>query len=170
MAASSPSSIESSVARPNAEPGETSSRALGWDDFFSARSRRQLALFLAGASFLALSTAITRRSLARRYKFVMPAFYHPNNRSLAPISGVNEALEALNIATINILSLSLMTTGGMLWAFDISSLEEFRTKVRGGMGVTGASQDADEEIEEWVASVLARKDEKERKGSKPGRN
>ena len=158
------------MVRPNVESGESSYRVPGWDDFFSARSRRQLALFLAGASFLALSTAITRRSLARRYKFVMPAFYHPNNRSLAPISGINEALEALNIATINILSLSLMTTGGMLWAFDISSLEELRSKVRGGMGVTGTPQHADEEIEEWIASVLTRKDEKRREASKLGRN
>ena len=28
----------------------------------------------------------------------------------------------------------MMVTGGLLWAFDISSLEDMRRKVRGGIG------------------------------------
>ncbi|KAI9882768.1 MAG: hypothetical protein M1823_005480 [Watsoniomyces obsoletus] len=132
-------------------------------DFFSPRSRRQLSIFVAGATFLFISTAITRRSLYRRYKATLPAFYHFNNRPTIPISGASEALEALNIATINVFSVSLMVTGGMMWAYDISSLEDLRRKVRAGMGVRGTEQDADEEIEEWMASVLSRKDDREKR-------
>ncbi len=134
-----------------------------YTDLFSPRSRRQLSVFVAGATFLFISTAITRRSLLRRYKATLPAFYHPNNRPTAPISGAAEAFEALNIATINVFSVSLMITGGMMWAYDISSLEDLRRKVRAGMGVRGTEQDADEEIEEWMASVLSRKDDRERR-------
>lgn len=140
-------------------------RRLGstYSDLFSPRSRKQFSIYLAGAGFLLLSTLITRRSLARRYKEAIPAFYHYNTRTVAPASGAREALEALNIATINIFSLALMTTGGFLWAFDISTVEELRTRVRAGMGIQGTEQNADEDIEEWIATVLSRKDGKERK-------
>jgi len=75
-----------------------------------------------------------------------------------------EAFEALTIATVNVFSLSIMFTGGMLWAFDISSLEDMRRKLRGGLGRDGEGREnaAEEEMEEWLATVLARKDKKER--------
>lgn len=135
-------------------------------DLWSPRSRRQLGLFFAGTGFFAISSIITRRSLVRRHKASIPAFYHPNNHQPRNVSGALDAVEALNIATINVLSIAMMLTGGLLWSFDISSMEDLRRKVRGGMGVdvTGNSaQDAEEELEEWLASVLARKDEKKRK-------
>ena len=127
------------------------------------RSRRQLGLFLAGAGFVALSTLITRRSLVRRYKSSIPAFYQPNNRPNS-VNGAVEAFEALNIATVNVTSFAIMATGGMFYAFDISSLADLRRKIRGGLGVDGTGRtekDAEEEFEEWLAGVLARKSEKE---------
>ncbi|KAI9858290.1 MAG: hypothetical protein M1813_007565 [Trichoglossum hirsutum] len=128
------------------------------------RSGRQLGLFLAGAGFFALSTYITRRALVRRYKASLPAFYQPNYRPNT-VNGAMESFEALNIATINVTSFAMMATGGVLYAFDISSLADLRRKVRGGMGIddgTGRSEkDAEEEFEEWLAGVLARKSEKE---------
>ena len=60
----------------------------------------------------------------------------------------------------------MMMTGGMLWAFDISSMEDMRRKVRGGLGVDGSGRgesDVEEEFEEWLATVLERKKEKEEK-------
>lgn len=60
----------------------------------------------------------------------------------------------------------MMVTGGLLWAFDISSLEDIRCKVRGGLGVDGSGRtegDVEEEFEEWVAGVLKRKEEKEKR-------
>ncbi|KAI9767353.1 MAG: hypothetical protein M1840_005762 [Geoglossum simile] len=134
------------------------------------RSRKQFGLFLAGAGFVALSTLITRRSFVRRYKSSIPAFYQPNNQPNS-VNGAIEAFEALNIATANVASFTMMATGGMLYAFDISSLADLRRKVRGGLGVDGTGRtekDGEEEFEEWLASVLARKGEKENQAREQG--
>jgi hypothetical protein len=82
------------------------------------------------------------------------------------VNGAMEAFEALNIATINVLSAGMMATGGLIWAFDISSLEDMRSKVRKTMGGNGSSEDqaAEEELEEWFASVLSRKEFKHLRG------
>jgi hypothetical protein len=71
-----------------------------------------------------------------------------------------EAFEALNIATINVLSVGMMVSGGLLWALDISSLDDMKRKVRTNMGVDGSQNDseAEEEIEEMIATILARKE------------
>jgi hypothetical protein len=79
------------------------------------------------------------------------------------VSGPIEALEALNIATINILSLAMMATGGTLWYLDINSLAEGRKFIRGGLGVDGTGRNeeqVEQEFEEWMATTLARKDQK----------
>lgn len=76
-----------------------------------------------------------------------------------------EAFEALNLATINVASVAMMLTGGLLWAFDISSLEDARVKIRGGLGFDGSGAgvaEAEEEFEEWLATTLARKDNKQK--------
>jgi hypothetical protein len=115
-----------------------------------------LGLFFAGAGFFAVTTLITRRSLVRRYQSMVPKFYQPSNRLNHPVNGAFEAFEALNIATINVLSLSMMTTGGLLYAFDISSLEDIRTKVRAKLGAEGGAPDkeAEKEAEQIFASIL----------------
>jgi hypothetical protein len=137
--------------------------------FFSQRSQRQLGLFFAGAGFFALSTFITRRSLVRRYKASLPKFYQPSNQP-NQVNGAFEALEALNIATINVLSLSMMTAGGFLYAFDISSIDDLRRKVRSRLGVDDlqTDQESEEQIKELFASILDRKfkNEKSAKESK----
>lgn len=74
-------------------------------------------------------------------------------------------MEALNIATINVLSLAMMSTGGLLWYFDINSMDDARRKLRGGLGVDGSGRDekqAEEEFEEWMATALSRKEVKEK--------
>jgi hypothetical protein len=81
-----------------------------------------------------------------------------------------EAFEALNIATVNVLSVGIMLGGGLLYAFDISSLDDMRRQVRASIGVDGprTDEDAEKEIEEWIASVLnmGSKSEKEAKRAK----
>ena len=60
----------------------------------------------------------------------------------------------------------MMMVGGLLWAFDISNINDMRRKVRGGLGVDGTGRsetEAEEELEEWLATVLARKDEKDKR-------
>lgn len=82
-----------------------------------------------------------------------------------------EAFEALNIATINVASIAMMVTGGLLWAFDISNMEDARIKIRAGLGFDGSgtsAADAEEEFEEWLATTLARKDTKRKKVEREG--
>lgn len=57
----------------------------------------------------------------------------------------------------------MMMTGGTLWAFDISTMDDLRRKIRGGLGIDGSGRtekQAEEEFEEWLAGTLARKDER----------
>lgn len=79
-----------------------------------------------------------------------------------------EAFEALNLATLNVFSVGMMAAGGALWAFDISSLEDMRKMVRTNMGMDEVprDQESEEEIEEWVASILSRKEFKALRGDK----
>jgi hypothetical protein len=145
-------------------PSQSMSTPEAQSSVFSRRSLRQLGLFFGGAAFFGFASVITRRSLVRRYKATVPKFFQQSNRPNAEVNGAMEAFEALTIATVNVFSLSIMFTGGMLWAFDISSLEDMRRKLRGGLGRDGEGREnaAEEEMEEWLATVLARKDEKER--------
>ncbi|TVY56146.1 Altered inheritance of mitochondria protein 11 [Lachnellula cervina] len=155
--APAPAPAPALAAAPTAQhPATPESRS----SFFSQRSRRQLGLFCAGAGFFAVSMAITRRSLVRRYKATIPKFYQPNNRPGFEVNGAMEALEALNLATINVLSVSMMVGGGLAWALDISSLDDMRRKVRINMGMDASQEDseAEEEIEGMIATILARKE------------
>jgi hypothetical protein len=57
-----------------------------------------------------------------------------------------------------------MLVGGSLWALDISSISDLRRLIRGGPGADGTGrgeQEVEEDFEEWVASTLARKEQKE---------
>ncbi|KAH9222942.1 hypothetical protein DL95DRAFT_379837 [Leptodontidium sp. 2 PMI_412] len=139
--------------------------------FFSQRSRRQLGLFAAGAGFFLLSSAITRRSIVRRKLMSVPKFYHHSNYANPNINGALEAAEALTIATLNVFSVGIMATGGFIWAFDIATVDEMKKKVRVNLGANAkpAGQDdaaTEEEIEEWFAEVLARKEFKALRGEK----
>ena len=75
------------------------------------------------------------------------------------------AVEALSLATINVFSWAMLFTGGALWYLDVQSLGDLRRMIRGGLGVDGtgrSEQEAEEEVEEWIVGVLARKEDKER--------
>ncbi|MCJ1425208.1 hypothetical protein MMC29_003096 [Sticta canariensis] len=138
---------------------------------FAPRSRKQLSIFFGGAAFFGLATLITRRSLARRYKASIPPFFRQSNRPSSQVNGAMEAFEALNLATINVASVAMMLSGGLLWAFDISSLEDARVKIRGGLGFDGSGAsvaEAEEEFEEWLATTLARKDNKQKSIERAG--
>ncbi|OAA62433.1 hypothetical protein SPI_03973 [Niveomyces insectorum RCEF 264] len=80
------------------------------------------------------------------------------------------AVEALNLATLNVVSFFVMLTGGVSWALDLSSLDDVRRRAQfymrgtpldgsGGPSKPGMSdEEAEREVEEWMARVLARKD------------
>lgn len=130
----------------------------------SQRSLKQLGLFFAGAGFLSLATMITRRSVGRKTLATLPKFYVQSNRPVGKIDsdGSLIALEALNLATLNVIGFAVMMTGGISWAFDISSIDDLRRMARKQIGPSGGRTDeeAEQEIEEWVAKVLLRKDKK----------
>lgn len=156
--------LHQGIMAPLEQPPTSPIPAESRSSLFSQRSRRQLGLFFAGAGFFAVSTLITRRALVRRYKASIPKFYQPSNRPDFQVNGAMEAFEALNIATINVLSLGMMTVGGLLYAFDISSVDDMRRNVRTRLGVDGVQtdQEAEEEIEGLFASILSNKLVKEK--------
>lgn len=75
------------------------------------------------------------------------------------MNGAGEAFEALNLATINVLSFGMMTTGAAMYALDINNLEDARRFMRvameGGIDTSGKSDEVLEaEVTEWVTSLL----------------
>ncbi|KAI1499990.1 hypothetical protein F5X99DRAFT_259901 [Biscogniauxia marginata] len=131
----------------------------------SQRSLKQLGLFFAGAGLFTLSTLITRRAVARKQIATIPKFYQQSNGAVGKISSDNSliAFEALNLATLNALSFAIMATGGVAWAFDISNIDDLRRKARRHIESPGGKidEEAEQEIEEWVAKILMRKEKKE---------
>lgn len=131
---------------------------------FSQRSLSQLGFFAAGASFLALSTFVTRRAVVRKQMTGMPLFFGQSNRPSSKVGGDGGlvAVEALGLATLNTMCFGIMLTGGISWAFDISNLEELRSAARKhtrpGLGDT--DEDAEREIAEYFSKILAGNDEK----------
>ncbi|KAI2610456.1 hypothetical protein GGR54DRAFT_376914 [Hypoxylon sp. NC1633] len=131
----------------------------------SPRSLNQLSLFFAGAGFLTLSTFITRRAVARKLMTAAPKFYQQSNRPVNKIQSDSSliALEALSLATINVMGFGIMAAGGLAWAFDISNIDDLRRKARRHIGPPGGQTDeeAEREVEEWVARVLLKKEQRE---------
>lgn len=138
---------------------------------FSQRSMKQLGLFFGGAVFLSLSTLITRRAVARKLKVTQPRFFIPSNRPVNKIDGDNSliAFEALSLATLNVFGFGIMSTGGLSWAFDVSTVDELRGMARKTLGADGSKTDeeAEREVEEWVAKMLFKKDPKDMGEQKP---
>jgi hypothetical protein len=131
------------------------------------RPNRNAVIFGAGAAFFVFSLLITRRAFARKRFASSPAFYAnaPGHQAeqAKNVNGAMEALEALNLATINVLSLSMMATGGTLWYLNINSVADAKRMIRGGLGVDGtgrSEKEAEEDFEEWLATTLARKEAK----------
>lgn len=139
--------------------------------FFSQRSANQLGLFLAGASFLTLSTLITRRAVSRKLRITVPKFYQQSNRPVSKIDsdGSLIAVEALGLASLNVMGFGIMMTGGLAWAFDISSVDDLRSMARRHTGQGGRTDaEAEREVEEWVAKwLLKREDVKASDKDKP---
>lgn len=103
--------------------------------------------------------------MARKLRMTVPKFYTQSNRAVDKMQSDSSliALEALNLATLNVFGFGIMLTGGMSWAFDISSVDDLRRMARRHLGPTGGQtdEDAERQIEEWVAKVLLRKEQKD---------
>jgi hypothetical protein len=131
---------------------------------FSRRSLRQLGMFFGGATLLALSVMVSRRSVIRHTTASQLRFYQQNHWSEQAVGKDKNrkdptvALEALNLATLNVVSFAIMFTGGLSFAFDISSMEELRAKARKtlfeGTSNTEVDAAAEREVAEWLSKVL----------------
>ncbi|KZM19688.1 uncharacterized protein EKO05_0004100 [Ascochyta rabiei] len=96
----------------------------------SPRSLRQLSIFLLGSACIVASTAITRKAVWRRQLRTKPPFYAPNTNPHEFFSPMSDALQALNMATMNCFSVGLMALGGTMWTLDIANLKEARSILR----------------------------------------
>ncbi|KAK5046817.1 hypothetical protein LTR84_007171 [Exophiala bonariae] len=118
-------------------------------------------IFGAGLVFLGFSLLITRRAFLRK-RFTNPLFYGNSPEAQAEqakkINGTLEALEALNLATINVASVALTAAGGTMWYYDVRSMSEVRRRLK-GEGRT--EKEAEAEFEEAMAMMLARKETSE---------
>jgi hypothetical protein len=131
------------------------------------RNRNKI-IFGAGVAFFALSLLVTRRAFLRRKAASTSTGFYTNapahrEEQAKNVSGAMEAVEALNIATINVLSVALMATGGTLWYLDINGLEDGKRFIRGGLGVDGTGRsegEVEEDFEVWLATTLAKKEAK----------
>lgn len=75
-----------------------------------------------------------------------------------------EAFEALNLATINVFSFGMLTTGAAMYVLDVNGVEDMRRIMRGGLeGAAGGKSDEEleSEVAEWVAGVLGERFEKQ---------
>lgn len=137
------------------------------DDPTASRYTPGLILFAGGAALTLFTSALTRRALVRRYKLARPSFYRSNNAPQPKANGLPDALEALTVATLNVCSWATMLAGGWMWSLQVRNLEDLRVRMRSKIGGgarpgTKSKQEVEEEIEEWVAKILARKAEKDR--------
>jgi hypothetical protein len=126
------------------------------------RVRRQNALLYGGLAFTFLSLFITRRSLVRK-KLQTPPPLAPGQTAptTTKADGSLEAVEALGLATLNVFSFAMAGIGAAATYFNVADIEDLRQGVRRGMGYDvygGDEDDADREIETWIAETLARKD------------
>lgn len=75
-----------------------------------------------------------------------------------------EAFEALNLATINVISFGMMATGGIMCMLNVNGIEDMRRIMRGGLEGAAAGKSDDElekEVTDWVASVFGDRFEKQ---------
>ena len=123
------------------------------------RDNTNLKLFVGGIAFFSLSVWITRRASVKKRIACIPPFYSSSIYFQPKVNGAGEAFEALNLATINVLSFGMMTTGAAMYALDINNLEDARRFMRvameGGIDTSGKSDEVLEaEVTEWVTSLL----------------
>ena len=126
----------------------------------SHRRRRQNALFFGGLAFTGLSAFVTRRALLRK-RLPFPKTFSPSNEAPKDQgAGALDALQALNLATMNVFSVAMTAVGAGAIYFDIADLGDLRESVRKGVGfdVYAGDTKADKEIEGWIAEVLASKE------------
>ncbi|KAJ5816298.1 hypothetical protein N7447_008531 [Penicillium robsamsonii] len=132
----------------------------------SPQTNTNLKLFFGGMTFFALSVLVTRRSFHKKRISCIPPFYTSSIYHQPHSNSAGDAFEALNLATLNVISFGLMAGGAVGYALNINGLEDMRRFVRNGLqGGSDTPVKSDEELEqevtEWVAKILGDKFEKQ---------
>ena len=137
-----------------------------------------LKLLVGGVTFFAMSLFVTRRALRKRLIASIPPYYTSATYHKPEANGALDAFEALTLATMNVFSFGMASTGAVMYKFDVNSLEDARGVMRrvyaargGGVGAAGgdrsgnAKEDelAEEEIEAWVVKTFGLKGYEEKK-------
>ncbi|RSL53767.1 hypothetical protein CEP53_007641 [Fusarium sp. AF-6] len=123
------------------------------------RTLKQFGLFCAGAGFMAASVAISRRSVLRRQLDSMPKFYSSNRQPVKFDSADRSllAVQALGLATLNVMSFAVMLVGGISWGFNLSSVQELRERSQAAIRRPGLVNPEDEkEMEKMMEDLMAR--------------
>jgi hypothetical protein len=148
------------MARPTAAPANPpppppAESAYDGTPVTSARSLRQLSIYLLGSACLLASTAITRKAIWRRQLRTKPKFYEANTNPHEYFSPFSDACQALNLATMHCASVGIMALGGAMWTFDIANLKEARAALRKRLNYDRIYQSEDEvpnSISEMIAA------------------
>ncbi|KAJ5306365.1 hypothetical protein PENANT_c017G02506 [Penicillium antarcticum] len=131
-----------------------------------ARENTNLKLLFGGMTFFALSVLVTRRAFNKKRIACIPPFYTSSIYHQPHSNSAMDAFEALNLATLNVLSFGMMAGGAAGYALNINSLDDMRRFVRAGLqGGSDTPVKSDEELEaevtEWVSKVLGDRFEKQ---------
>lgn len=113
----------------------------------------------------AVSVVVTRRACRSRILASIPPYYTSSVYHKQDISSANEALEALSLATINVLSFGMALSGGVLYALGINSVEDMRKVARrslmGGGTLSPDDERIEKEVEGWVLAIMGQNAEAE---------
>lgn len=110
---------------------------------------------MAGAGFLAASVAITRRSVIRKKVAMIPPFYVSNRNPISSSDKEMLAVQALGLATLNVMSFAVMLVGGISWGFNISTLDELGTRAKVALQrPTGLNPELEKESEVEVEKMM----------------
>lgn len=132
----------------------------------SPQTNTNLKLLFGGMTFFALSVLVTRRAFHKKRIACIPPFYTSSTYHQPHSNSAADAFEALNLATLNVISFGLMAGGAVGYALNINGLEDMRRFVRNGLqGGSDTPVKSDEELEtevtEWVTKILGDKFEKQ---------
>ncbi|KAH7381721.1 hypothetical protein BKA66DRAFT_512578 [Pyrenochaeta sp. MPI-SDFR-AT-0127] len=119
----------------------------------SPRSLRQLSIFFLGSACLLASTAITRKAIWRRQLRIKPKFYEANTNPHEYFSPFSDACQALNLATMNCVSVGIMALGGAMWTFDIANLREAQAVLRGRLNYDSIYR-SDDAVPQTISEML----------------
>jgi len=100
----------------------------------------------------------------RRYISTTPKYYTQNSHQKLNFNGGQDAFEALSIATMGVMSIGMIVVGGSMFALDVVNVEELRdlSRIKFGGEDRKSDKEVEEELEEWVATILSRKDHRDK--------